>query len=169
MRYTCHARRPQITHTLYLVQPCSATSSAYVSTSFLLHLKVTLACARDHIGIRFSSVNRPNRSSADAWNVASTSTTDVLIFREDAAGLFASPWTPLLVDAGAGAGELVRLGAFEPTIMSLPCVSIKSTGNTANFVSRAVGSFSFASAKSAVVSGEDSDVRDHWYFFRTFQ
>jgi hypothetical protein len=122
--------------------------SAYISTAFLLHPEVTLAGARDHVGIRFSSVNKANRSSADAWNVASTSTVDVLIFREDAAAFFASPGVPLLADAGrdVGAGELVRLGSFEPTIMSLPWVSTKSTGNAANFVSRAVGSFCFASS-----------------------
>jgi len=87
----------------------------------------------------------------------------MLNFREDAAAFFAAPGTPLLADAdaGGGAGELVRLGSFEPIIMSLPCVSTKSTGNAANFASRAVGSFSFASAKRVVVSGEDSDVRDH--------
>jgi hypothetical protein len=122
-----------------------------------------LAGARDHIGILFSSVSRENRSSADARNVASTLTTDVLIPCEDAATFFAPPEAPLLagVDRGGGAGELVRLVSFGPTIMSFPCVSIKSTGNTANLASSAVGSFSLASAKSAVVSGEDSDVRDH--------
>lgn len=44
------------------------------------HPEVTLADARDHIGIRFSSVRRENRSSPDARNVASTSTMDTLIF-----------------------------------------------------------------------------------------
>ena len=46
-------------------------------------------------------------------------------------------------------------------MISLPWVSIRSTGNAANLVSRAVGSFSLASAKSDVVAGEDDDVRDH--------
>jgi len=87
----------------------------------------------------------------------------VLIFFWGVVAFFAGPGVPLLADpdAGGGAGELVRLGSFEPTIMSLPWVSIRSTGKAANLTSRAVGSLSFARAKSAVVSGEDGDVRDH--------
>lgn len=124
------------------------------------HPRFTLAGARVHDGIRFSSVRRENRSSPDAWNVASTSTTDTLIFCGE--GAFFVPKALLLAGPeDGGAGVPVRLGSFEPTMISLPWVSIRSTGNAANLVSRAVGSFSFASAKSAVVSGEDGDVRDH--------
>lgn len=132
---------------------------AFIGAQVCRRPKVTLAGARDHVGIRFSSVRRENKSSPDAWNVASTSTTDTLIF---CVGFFVGPTAPAgtVVEDG-GAGELFLLGSFEPTMISLPWVSIRSTGNAANLVSRAVGSFSLASAKSDVVSGEDGDVRDH--------
>lgn len=59
------------------------------------HSEFTLADARVHIGIRFSSVRRENKSSADAWNVASTSTTDTLIFGGELA-FFVDPKAMLL-------------------------------------------------------------------------
>lgn len=160
----CHAHRPQIAHTRCLMQPRSRTCRQYILTprSFR-RLKVTLAGARDHVGIRFSSVNKEKRSSADAWNVASTLTIDVLIFCEDAAAFLAGPEAALLpvADADGGAGEPVRLASFEPTMISLPCASTRSTGNAANLASRAVGSLAFASSKSTPISGEEGDVRDH--------
>ena len=129
------------------------------------HPEVTLADARDHIGIRFSSVRRENRSSPEARKVASTSTTDTFILFFCGEVAWVAFFKTLLL-AGTtvedgGAGEPLRLGSFEPTMISLPWVSIRSTGNAANLVSRAVGSFSLASAKSAVVAVEIGDVRDH--------
>ena len=76
------------------------------------HPEFTLADARVHVGIRFSSVRRENKSSPDAWNVASTSTTDTLIFGGELV-FFVDPKALLLAGTAAedgGAGEPVRLG-----------------------------------------------------------
>jgi hypothetical protein len=137
-------------------------ASAFIDAHICRHPGFTLAGARLHNGIRLSSVRRENRSSPEARKVASTSTTDTLIlFFCGEVAFFKALLLAGTAVADGGAGEPFRLGSFEPTMISLPWVSIRSTGNAANLVSRAVGSFSLASAKSDVVAVEDGDVRDH--------
>jgi hypothetical protein len=68
--------------------------------------------------MRLSSVSKENRSVAAAWNVASTSTRDVFTL----AAFFGTAVAVEELGAGTetGAGDPVRLGSLEPTMISLP-------------------------------------------------
>lgn len=116
----------------------------------------TCAGALDHIGILFSSVKSPKRSSAAAWKVASTSTNAPFTFFGSfffgvvaAAGAgTVSAVAPVLLDVllapvlvevdvdvltgGAeGAGDEVRDGSADAeTRISFPCTSTSATGNS---------------------------------------
>jgi len=129
-------------------------------------LAADCAGARDHIGMRFSSVSKPKRSSAAAINEPSTviEVVFILLFFFFSAGWGAGAAVagtlapvPLEVEA-AGAGVPDRLGSVL-TVRSLPCVSTIATANSANLVSRAVGSRDLARAKIESTSGEEAVVR----------
>lgn len=133
---------------------------------------LTCAGARDHIGMRFSSVSRPKRSSAEAMKDASTVTTDVLVvvalgFGGGAAGAAAATGgAGEYEEAAPGAGVaflLVSLEVGGTTVKSRPCVSRSSTGNLANVASRMGGSCFLANAKSASTSLEDAVVSVQLY------
>lgn len=129
----------------------------------------TCAGARVHAGILFSSVKIENKSSAEAWNAASTFTVAVLTAlgsaffaagfdaAEAAAGVF---WAA--VDAPAGAGVTLRLGSAL-TVRSLPCVLMMADGNSENLASSATGRRAFASANSASTAGVRAVVRDQFH------
>jgi hypothetical protein len=117
----------------------------------------TLAGARVQIGIRFSSVKKPYRSSAEAWKVAVTVT--FVVFVGFASGFLGWMGAGLDEDDVASfallepaTGVPVRLGSVL-TVRSLPCVSIIATGNSANLASRATGRRDLARAKTELTSG----------------
>jgi len=123
----------------------------------------TCAGARVQIGILFSSVRRLNRSSAAAWNSASTTTVAEFTFTVSALRLTEAEAAvcEVATTAGplggvlAGAGVPVRLASVL-IVRSLPCASIIALGNVASFVSIAVGNRLFARAKMALTSEEAS-------------
>lgn len=139
----------------------------------------TCAGALDHIGILFSSVKSPNRSSAAAWKVASTSTSAPFTFFASfffsgaGAGAGAAVVVEVVVlvlvlTGGAGAGDEVRDGSAEAeTRMSFPWTSTSATGNSLNLTSRDAGRDFFARAKREEMDGFEascSEPRDHSYY-----
>ena len=98
---------------------------------------------------------------------ASTDTVVVLFAFSGARGFgFAASALPAGADAAAGAegpGVPWRDGCAE-TVRSFPCVSTIAAGNSANLASSAVGSFAFASWKSASTSGLRAVLRLHSYY-----
>lgn len=134
----------------------------------------TVAGARVHCGIRFSSDSSPNKSSADAMNCASTDSVVVFtawppLFATPApSAFFLSAASPVLFAPGAaadaaGAGLPWRDGSAE-TVRSLPCVSTIAAGNALNFASSAAGRLFFASWKSASTAGVRAVVKLHSYY-----
>lgn len=114
----------------------------------------TCAGALDHIGILFSSVNNPNRSSADAINLPSTFTVAVLIFVLAGAALASTgtgaPARGDCFEAGAagfgGTGVPVRESSgVALTIKSFPCVSKSACANSLNLASNNAGNWALAS------------------------
>ena len=110
----------------------------------------TSAGARVHIGIRFASVRRPNRSSADAWKSASTTTVALLTFFTRALGFATGVEEDDEATAATGAEAEVPgvevPGAGVPdrdgsalTVKSLPWTSIIAPGKLENLVSSAFG------------------------------
>ena len=105
----------------------------------------TSAGARVHIGIRFASVRRPNRSSADAWKSASTTIVALLIFFTGALGFATGVEEDDEATAATGAGVEVP-GAGVPdrdgsalTVKSLPWTSIIALGKLESLVSNTFG------------------------------
>ena len=111
--------------------------------------------------MRFSSVSRENKSAAAAWKVASTLTYDVFTL----AAFFGC--TPVLgadVDtAEEGAGDAVRLGSLEPTMISLPCVSTSAGGNNANLASSSAGNLDLARSNTVLTEDDAAEVSDQEY------
>ena len=125
----------------------------------------TFAGARDHAGMRFSSVSRENKSTAAAWKVASTLTYDVFTL----AAFFGCTTEVLGVDADTaeeGAGDAVRLGSLEPTMISLPCVSTSAGGNDANLASSSAGNFDLARSNTVLAEDDAAEVSDQEYYCR---
>ena len=91
----------------------------------------------------------PNKSSAAAWNVASTTTVPVLIALVDfSTGVSLAVVGPGTDSGGVAETSPVDCGVEERlplTVRSLPWVSISAFGNSASFVSRAVASRVLAS------------------------
>lgn len=120
--------------------------------------------------MRFSSVRSPNRSSAEAWKLAATSTLVVLIpvffscfFTGSGAAVLAAE-----VEA-AGAAELPGTGVPDRLgsvlmVRSLPWLSMMAAGNCANLASRTLGRRALASANNALTAGEESVDSRHWYW-----
>lgn len=149
-----------------------------------VNFKRTCAGALDHIGILFSSVNSPNRSSAEAWNVASTSTNAPFTFFASFffsgagaafAGAAGAPAVVLALEAvaltggaEAGAGDEVRDGSSDAeTRMSFPWTSTSAAANSLNLISRDAGRDFFARAKREEMDGLEascSEARDHSYY-----
>jgi len=111
--------------------------------------------------MRFSSVRREKRSSAEARKSASTTTVVEFTFGFSVAfGLGAAAAAEEEVEAAgagaeAGAGVPVRLGSAL-MVKSLPCVSTIAEGKVANLASKAVGRRVRASVNKALTSGEAS-------------
>ena len=138
----------------------------------------TLAGARVHCGILFSSVRSENKSSAAAMKFASTVTVVVFVallapratpgpsaFFFSAASVAGLP-AAADPDADAdGAGVPCR-DACADTVRSLPCVSMIAAGNAANLASRAEGRRDLAREKSASTAGERAVLRLHSYCSR---
>lgn len=129
----------------------------------------TSAGARVHAGIRFASVRRPNRSSADAWKSASTTTVALLTFVTRALDFATGVEEDDEATAATGA-EVVFPGAGVPdregsalTVKSLPWTSIITPGKLESLVSSAFGRRNLATVNKALTSGDGSVVRDHWY------
>ena len=127
----------------------------------------TSAGARVHDGIRFGSVKRPNRSSADAWKSASTTTLALLTFFTRALGFATGIEEEDEATAATGA-EVEVPGAGVPdrdgsalTVKSLPWTSIITPGKLESLVSKTFGRRSLASVNKALTSGDGSVVRDH--------
>ena len=130
----------------------------------------TSAGPRVHIGIRFASVRRPNRSSADAWKSASTTTVALLTFF--ARGLGFATGAEEDDEATAATGTEAEVpGAGVPdrdgsalTVKSLPWTSIMTLGKLENLVSSTFGRRNWATVNKALTSGDGSVVRDHSYW-----
>lgn len=114
---------------------------------------LALAAARVQIGIRFSSVKRLNKSSAEAISVASTSTVDVFTVAALGGGLFAAGFGTGAVVVMLGMAEValvdctgvpLRLGSVL-TVRSFPCASMIAVGNSTNLASSATGNLCLAS------------------------
>lgn len=135
----------------------------------LIFIRLTCAGALDHRGISFSSVNKRNRSFAEAMNRPSTLTVDV--FTEAALlGL-----EVVLVDeaeaeavGGPGLGP-VPTGVLVPDSFGVPdtvtedaCSSMMACGNSLNFASKASLNCDLATVKSASTAGEDVVEHFHW-------
>ena len=117
--------------------------------------------------MRFGSVRRPNRSSADAWKSASTTTVALLTFFTRALGFATGIEEEDEATAATGA-EVEVPGAGVPdrdgsalTVKSLPWTSIITPGKEENLVSKTFGRRSLASVNKALTSGDGSVVRDH--------
>ena len=127
---------------------------------------MTLAGARVHAGMRFSSVRREYKSAADAWKSAWTTTVVPLtFFTSGALGLGADEEEEAMGRAGVAAafdGVAERLGSAL-TVRSFPCVSIMALGNVASFASRTAGRRVRARVNTASTSGDAAVVRDQLY------
>lgn len=78
-------------------------------------------------------------------------------------------WAGADVDAAAGAFAVAGAGVPERLgsaliVRSLPCVSTRATGNSANLASRAAGRRDLASAKRALTAGEVAVLRVQLYY-----
>ena len=129
----------------------------------------TSAGARVHAGIRFASVRSPNRSSADAWKSASTTTVALLTFSTRALGFATGVEEDEEATAATGA-EVEVPGAGVPdrdgsalTVKSLPWTSIITPGKLESLDSSTFGRRSLATVNKALTLGDGSVVRDHWY------
>jgi len=112
-------------------------------------------------------VSNPKRSSAATINVASTVTLLVLMVFASSTFLTGLVAAVTVSDAGVlvpvGAGVPERLGSVL-TVRSFPWVSISAVGNSANFVSRAIGRRDLARVNNASTAGEESVVRVQLYW-----
>lgn len=109
-------------------------------------------------------MNRLNRSSAAAAKVALALTVLVFSFFGSAfstGALDAMPAAPVVEAEGAGVDRPDAEGV--PTCRSRPCVSMRTTGNSANLVSSAVGSLVLTVLYSVSTAGEEAVVRLHSY------
>lgn len=128
--------------------PTVAVDYKTISLVYRIVSNRTCAGALDHMGILFSSVKSPNKSSADAMNRPSTFTVAVLIFVFTVAGSG-------VLETGVGTRGLCLLatgaeagGAGVPTressgvamtVKSFPCVSNNACANALNLASNNAG------------------------------
>lgn len=130
-------------------------------------MSLTLAGARVHAGMRFSSVSRENRSAADARKSAETTTVVAFtFFGSGALGVCAGEDDEATGGrTGVGPafeGVAERLGSAL-TVRSFPCVSMMALGKVDNLASSAAGRRVRASVNTAFTSGEASVVSDQLY------
>lgn len=127
----------------------------------------TWAAACVQAGNLPGSVRRLYRSSADATRFALTLTVAVFTF-SFFAGLGVGTCGALADVAAAsvaepeGAGVPVRLGSAL-TVKSLPCVLMRTSGNSANFASKAAGNRFLMTSYRARTAGEAEVTKDQSY------